>query len=185
MRLFVGLGLPEFVCRRLENLSGGLPGARWVAAPDLHLTLRFIGKVDRDGAEDVDAALSTLHAPAFTVALEGLGTFGSGRQIHTLWVGVTREAGLVHLRDKVESALVRRGFDPERRKFKPHVTVSRLRRTPAERVVHYLADHASFGGEVFDIDEFILFRSHLGARGARYERLAAYPLTGSPADLAS
>ena len=185
MRLFVGLALPESVRRKLEAVSGGLPGARWVAAADLHLTLRFIGEVDPDLAEDVDAALSAIRAPAFSLALEDFGTFGSGRKIHTLWVGVTGEAGLVHLRNKVESTVVRRGFDPEHRTFKPHVTVARLRRTPAERVGLYLADQASFGGDTFDVEAFVLFRSHLGARGARYEELAAYPLTGSLADLAS
>ena len=181
MRLFVGIALPEGLGPRLRGLAGGLPGARWVAAEDMHLTLRFVGEVDRGAAEDLHLALAGIAAPAFQVVFDGLGTFGKGRKVHTLWMGVTREAALVHLRDKVESAAVRCGFAPEGRKFRPHVTIARLGSSPAARVGQYLADHGAFGAGPFPVEAFALFRSHLGGGGARYEVLETYPLAGSGA----
>ena len=46
MRLFVALSLPEMVRTHLSLLGGGVPGANWSPAENLHLTLRFIGEVD-------------------------------------------------------------------------------------------------------------------------------------------
>ncbi|RME67950.1 MAG: RNA 2',3'-cyclic phosphodiesterase, partial [Alphaproteobacteria bacterium] len=59
-RLFVGLELPEMAKDRLLTAQGGVIGARWQTAAQLHLTLRFIGDVDGRAADDVDAALSRL-----------------------------------------------------------------------------------------------------------------------------
>ena len=58
MRLFIGIPLPQEVRERLAGLSGGLPGAKWIAPDNLHLTLRFLGEVDGAQATDLDAALS-------------------------------------------------------------------------------------------------------------------------------
>src|SRR3546814_4266599 len=63
MRLFVALALPDHLRSRLAELCSGLPGARWVAPENLHLTLRFIGEVDGRDAEDIDVALSGIRLP--------------------------------------------------------------------------------------------------------------------------
>ena len=52
-RLFVALELPDAVRRRLETLRGGVPGARWQSAEQMHLTLRFIGEVDGAALHDI------------------------------------------------------------------------------------------------------------------------------------
>ena len=176
MRLFVAIPLPEEVLATLARFESGLPGARWVAPETLHVTLRFVGEVGRGEAEDLDAALSGIYAPAFELAFDSLGTFGNDRAQRALWVGVTANPALDHLRDKVESATVRSGFEAERRKFKPHVTLARLKGIPVERLSDYLAANSSIAIPPFQVGAFTLFRSHLGDEGARYEALAEYPL---------
>src|SRR5207244_9920485 len=111
---------------RLSLLSTGIPGAKWVDAGNLHLTLRFIGEVGEDVAADIDDALARLRARRFTLQLAGTGVFGGGRP-RALGVGVERQPDLVSLRDKIEQALIRIGLEPEPRKFAPHVTLARLR----------------------------------------------------------
>lgn len=187
MRLFVGLALPDEVRDDLSRIAGGLSGARWVDPESLHLTLRFVGEVDRGAAEDLDASLTGVDAPAFDMAFDGLGTFGNDRKQRALWAAVPPNPALEHLRAKVESAVVRAGFEPERRKFKPHVTLARLHGVAPDRLGAYLAHNGAFGTEAFTVDSFVLFRSHLGDEGARYEALADYPLqnfsmVGSDAD---
>jgi len=176
MRLFVGLPLPEDLRQRLAGLGAGLPGARWVASDNLHVTLRFIGDVDDGQAEDIDAALATIRAPAFGVTVGGVGCFDRGGKVHTVWAGVEAGVAISHLYEKVESAVVRTGFAPEGRKFKAHITLARLRGTPAHRVGDYIQTRQGFPGGSFVAERFTLFRSHLGHAGAHYEALVDYPL---------
>lgn len=110
------------------------------------------------------------------LALSGVDCFASSGKVHTLWAGVAKEPLLVHLQGKIERALVRAGIEPERRKFKPHVTLARFRSGAPDRLGPYFQRHSRFSSEPFLVDRFVLFRSHLGSEGAHYEVLATYPL---------
>src|SRR5712692_4162274 len=143
LRLFVGIEFPPELKLGLSLLETAIPGARWVDAGNLHLTLRFIGEIAEDLAADIDEALARLKARPFTLQLAGTGVFG-GNKPHTLWVGVERDPGLVTLRDKIEQALIRTGLEPEQRRFAPHVTLARLRDPPHEELAHFLAANAQF-----------------------------------------
>jgi len=179
MRLFVGIALPDPVRERLGGLRYGLPGARWVDPENLHISLRFIGEVGRPEAEDLDSALSAVHAPGFALNVLGVGFFDKADRVHTLWAGIERSDALAHLRDKVESAVVRCGFEPERRKFTPHVTLARLKGTPNGRLGPLLETWGTFSAGSFAVPAFTLFESFPGRDGAHYEHLADYPLNAA------
>ena len=176
-RLFVGLSLPEDVRDALSSLWAGLPGAKWVDPDNLHVTLRFIGEVSRADAEDIDGTLARIDAPAFQLSLAGVDCFQTGRRVRAVWVGVAGEPLLNHLQDKVESAVVRAGHPPERRKFKPHVTLARFKNGTSDRIGDFVAAHAGFTAAPFQVERFTLFRSRLGAAGPHYEPLNDYDLT--------
>ncbi|MDH5750178.1 MAG: RNA 2',3'-cyclic phosphodiesterase [Rhodospirillales bacterium] len=176
MRLFIGLSLPGPVRERLQSLQSGLPGARWVKPENLHMTLRFIGEVADDAADDLDAALAGVTAPAFEFRLKGLDTFGSARKLRSLWLGAEPPEPLVHLHAKIETVTQRTGFAAEGRKFKPHVTLARFNGGRPARLGDYLHAHAGFEAVPVPVDVFTLFRSHLGHGGSHYQHLADYPL---------
>ena len=176
MRLFVGIPLPEDVRARLGELKGGLLGARWVEPGNLHLSLRFIGEVPGGDEADIDEALATIEAPGFPLALSELGFFDRRRRVHAVWAGIRMSEPMVRLRAKVEQTLVRLGHEPEHRKFKPHVTLARLKNGSAAAVSRYLEAHNGFSTGPFDVGCFTLYRSHLGHSGAHYEALADYGL---------
>src|SRR5687767_12084204 len=155
IRLFVAVELPETVRDRLLTLQGGVPGARWVNEDQMHLTLRFIGEVDDNVANDVDDALSGIRAPAFELELSGVGEFG-GKNPRALWAGVRPNPALLHLQKKVETALQRIGLEAETRKFSPHVTLARLRGAPREKVVQFLSEYGLFASVPFRVDRFVL-----------------------------
>ncbi len=177
IRLFVGLPLDAAIAGRLDALAAGIPGARWVAARNLHLTLRFIGEVDEGTAQEIDEALAGLSAPAFSLELEGFGTFG-GRKVHTLWAGVGREVPLDRLQAKIEAAVVRVGLPREPRKFSPHVTLARLDGSPVSRIQDFITRNSPFRAGPWPVAAFTLFRSYLSRNGAEYEAVADYPLGG-------
>tara|TARA_B100000315_G_C14587885_1_gene594124 strand:- start:1902 stop:2444 length:543 start_codon:yes stop_codon:yes gene_type:complete len=176
LRLFVGLELSETVKSEIGLISSGLPNARWVRRENLHLTLHFIGDVDEGVAEDIDAALAEIVSPPFDLKLDGIGCFETRNKVRAVWAGVAPEPELSQLYSKVEQALIHAGLEPTRRKFKPHVTLVRLKNVRAEAVVDYLEFHAGLSLPPFAADHFTLFRSHLGHAGVAYEVIARYPL---------
>lgn len=175
-RLFVAIRPPRTVRAHLLALAGGWPGARWQDDDQLHLTLRFIGEVDRHRADDIAAALGTVRAAALDLQLGALGLFDRRGRPDSLWIGVGPQAPLERLHDKIDQALVRTGLDPERRKFLPHITLARFGRgasapfalPPDPPTMRFAADHVC------------LYESHLGHSGAAYEAVARYPLGSEP-----
>src|SRR3546814_7637763 len=87
-RLFVALRPPRPVRTALIAAMHGIAAARWQSDEQLHLTLRFIGEVDRHRAEDVAAALGALHAPAVEARIAGVGVFERQGRPHMAWAGV-------------------------------------------------------------------------------------------------
>jgi RNA 2',3'-cyclic 3'-phosphodiesterase len=172
LRLFVGIALPPEVKLRLSLLCAGVPGARWVDPGNYHLTLRFIGETDEGLASDIDAALVRIHAARFDVELAGVGCFGD----RLLWVGVDKSPALVHLRDKVESALVRVGLAPETRRYAPHVSLARLRDASVAKLQDFISAQALFRAGPFAVERFSLVASYLTKSGAIYEDQADYEL---------
>ncbi len=175
-RLFVAIDFPDAVNRRLAGLCGGVPGARWLPPEQLHLTLRFIGEVEGDAFADIAEALSAIRAAPFTVRLAGVGHFPPRGQPRVLWAGVEDGAALADLNRQIESHLRGLGLEPDRRNFAPHVTLARLKQVKLGRVRDFLADHGDFTTESVAIDEFHLYSSTLGARGAVHVIEASYRL---------
>jgi len=175
-RLFVAIDFPEAVRARLATLAGGVPGARWVPAEQLHLTLRFIGEVDRGRLDDIAEALAAIDARGFAVRVKGVGHFPPRGAPRVLWAGIEDGAGPARLHGKIEAALARLGVARDRRKFFPHVTLARLRGAPLGRVRDFLALHAGFASEPVAISAFHLYSSLLGTGGAVHRIEASYAL---------
>lgn len=175
-RLFVALALSEDIADSLADLQTGMRGARWVPVDNFHLSLAFIGEVDRHGFEEIALALAGLDAPAFSLRLSGCGFFGD-RKPRTLWAGVQANPALLHLQAKVETALRRAGVALEKRKFAPHVTLGYLNGVAPEAAASFCAEHGLFSAGPFEVSEFHLFESHLGSKAAHYEIAASYPLS--------
>ena len=179
IRLFVAVPLPAAIQDRVAQLCCGLANARWVDPENLHITLRFIGEVDESRFEDIDLALSVVRAPAFQLKLRGVDSFGNNNGVRAVWVGVEREPALFHLRDKIESALVRAGIPPETQKFKPHVTLTRSRLRGDTRFGEFIANNSLFQAGPFPVHEFTLFSSFLSQSGAIYTPERSYLLSGA------
>lgn len=174
-RLFVAIRPPAPVRARLMAAMGGVAAARWLTEAQLHLTLRFIGDVDRHGARDVDAALNSVHHPPFEIALAGLGAFDRRGEPVTLWAGVAPHAPLRALHRKIDQALVRAGLPPEGRAYRPHITLARLPRG-AGPVGGLIERSAEVSGPAFEVDEFRLYESRFTPDGPAYSVAERYSL---------
>jgi 2'-5' RNA ligase len=173
-RLFVAIRPPRAMRAALLSRMGGIPGARWQDDDQLHLTLRFIGEVDRPLAEDIAVALGAIHHPRFALALHGSGRFERRGRIDSLWWGVTPHEAITALHHKIDRQLVRLGLPPEGRAYLPHITLARFSRSnaPADAMIAAPVEE----GQAHPIADFCLYESDLGSDGALYSIIARYPL---------
>ena len=174
-RLFVAIRPPEDVRDLLIDAMDDSPALRWVGDAQLHLTLRFIGEVERPVANDVAAALERVRSPSFALSVVGVGKFEQ-RNGGALWAGVQPKEPAAALATKVERAIQQAGLEPEHRAFMPHITLARWNRRNTEAVEAFLRRNSALRSEPFRVDRFILFESRLSRHGAHYEQIASFPL---------
>ncbi len=177
-RLFTAVDLPSMVAGELAGLGFGLPGARWLPAEQLHLTLRFVGEVDGGLFREIREALADVECDSFRMGLQGFGCFPPRGPARILWAGVEPAGPVSALFRKVENTLVRQGLaEPEKRKFASHVTVARLDRVPPQRLGNFLAGNNLYRSEIFTVNQFHLYSSQLTPKGPIHHLEASYSLS--------
>jgi len=174
-RLFVAIRPPEPIRDLLIDAMDDSADFRWQDDEQLHLTLRFIGEIDRPQADDLADALGRIRADKFQLHINGVGRFEQ-RNAGALWAAVEPKEPVAALAAKVERVCQQIGLEPERRAFHPHVTLARWKGRRTREVQSFLERRRGLSSDPFEIDRFILFESRLSRHGAHYEEAAAYPL---------
>ncbi|OUR78797.1 2'-5' RNA ligase [Alphaproteobacteria bacterium 46_93_T64] len=176
MRLFVAIDLPEDIKQQMGALHFGVPDAKWSKPENAHLTLAFLGEISMPDMGDAGIALGRIKAPVFDLQIEGIGVFGNDRRPRVLWAGFSSNPQLQHLQQKITQALSASGISLEDRRFKPHITLARIHRSPYEKVREYLSEYSLFRTRPFHVDHFSLFSSVLGQGGPHYEEEIIFDL---------
>jgi len=174
-RLFVAIRPPEAIRDRLIDAMEDSPELRWVGDEQLHLTLRFIGEVERPLADDIALALTRIRSDRFELRVTGVGIF-ERRSGGTLWAGIEPKQPLAALAAKVERACVAAGLEPEHRAFHPHITLARFNRASATAAQAFLERTRALASPPFAVTSFILYESHLSRHGPHYEEVAEFLL---------
>jgi len=186
LRAFIALELSEEVRRRAARMQARLQaecmGWRWVRAENMHLTLFFLGSVERDRLEAVFAAVDAAAAAVepFSFEVGGLGTFGPRSNPRVLWVGVQEKSGrLSLLYESLAERLEKLGFEREDRPFRPHITLARAKSGGSRR--H--PDTVPLGREGEELGRVearrvVVMRSILEPGGAVYSMLHQSPMKG-------
>ena len=174
-RLFVAVRPPEAICDLLVDAMDNSADFRWQTSEQLHLTLRFIGEIERPIANDLADAFGRIRSAPFELKIAGVGRFEQ-RNSGALWATIEPKAPVSALASKLERACQSVGLEPERRAFHPHITLARWKGRRSREVQTYLGRAQSLFSEPFVVHEFILFESHLSRHGAHYEEVASYPL---------
>jgi 2'-5' RNA ligase len=175
VRAFFGLPVPEpqreQLGRFIAECARIAPGFRWATLENLHLTVRFVGSVDRSVVEGVADALSGRLPASFELALGDVGTFGRGRAVRVVWLGLRAGADAVTgVAAQVEAECVRAGLAPEERAFQPHLTLARARGREGSSLDDLPADLPPPPQLVpWQAGELILYASRLSRSGAVYE----------------
>ena len=181
LRAFVGVPVGSALVRQMSAVRAefGDRAVRWIPAPNLHLTLKFLGDIEEAQVAAIRPALrdALLDITGFPVAARGLGVFPDTRRPRVLWVGLSApELGLVARR--VNRAVEPFGVEQATAPFRPHATIGRWR-GPEPRGGRLQDELARWRDHVFGefrIDEVTLFQSTLRPGGAVYSALDVFPL---------
>ncbi len=178
MRTFISVEIPKNVRTKINEIQKSLPyfKGKLTEPENLHLTLKFLGDIDKENLERVRANLKEITYPSFETEINSLGFFDNrtpkinGKKI-ILWMHMTNCGGLQKKIDISLSDL----FKKEKR-FMAHLTIARIK---------YLKDKKEFLENIkkraipsikFYVDKFYLMKSDLQEEGPKYSVIEKYPL---------
>lgn len=187
LRLFVALDLPAGAKAALAATVGQLQsvipaGVRWVNPAGIHLTLKFLGDTEAGLVTPLLAALREMAAAGdpmpFPLHLDRLGVFPSHREPRVIYAGVGGDLdSLAQAQRRVEQDIARLGFPQEKRPFRPHLTLGRVREGVAPAARRQIGDTiarqaAALSPEyAWEAGEIHLIRSVLTPSGSVYTTL--------------
>lgn len=180
MRFFIAVDLSDEVRKALSKVQKELrpvtDTVRWVAPDSIHITLKFLGEVHEKRIAEIDEALVGLSWKPFAVKVRGVGFFPGTRSPRVFWAGIEAPT-MKDLAEQIDTRIDRLGFEKERRSFRSHITLARVRDTRIESSNGAGADkyqEQEFGSLL--VDRIFLFQNTLKSAGALYDRMKEYRL---------
>ena len=187
LRTFIAVEISEEVRSATRALMERLGRARadvnWVRPDHLHLTLNFLGDVEPNATPAICKSaveIATQFEP-ITIRCAGVGAFPKIERPRTLWLGVEEGADrLIALQAELEVAMADLGFQPEARRFQPHLTIGRVRKggKSLEQLTEKLVDQKDFDTGTSLVRELVVYSSVLTKEGPIYTRLSGAHLGG-------
>lgn len=187
MRAFIAVDISEgarrLVAERIALLRARFSDLRvgWDKPEKLHLTLKFLGEISSEKLTQIIAAVENAakEIESFSLALEGAGAFPPRGTARVLWLGVKDESqNLSEFQKRLETETEQIGFERERRAFKPHLTIARLKEPGKSRNLTDLHLQTEFPAVNFPVSEIVVYKSDLRPTGSIYTPLARIDLSG-------
>lgn len=189
VRCFIAIELPNKVTDALRAALAEIkptledPAVRWAPLENIHLTLKFLGEIDKEQKNAIQQALerSCGGRETIPISLSGFGCFPNPNKPRIFWIGIQDPSGgLGELQQSIENECAALGFEKERRQFKPHLTLARVKgQTDLTKPINVLIESMegkSIAG--FTVDRVTLVKSDLLPTGAQYTGLSHHLLEG-------
>ena len=178
MRLFIATPISRQVETELANIIYQLKSVagnvRWVKPENIHLTIKFLGETDDSLVEHLSQLIdeTSQETNILDFKLSKIGGFPNLIRPRALWAGLDGDhAELERLAGSLDQRVHKLGYDKETRKFRPHLTLGRVKKPQAlPQLAHFLENY-KIEAMPFLIDRLTLFKSTLTPRGPIYERL--------------
>ncbi|HKI90055.1 MAG TPA: RNA 2',3'-cyclic phosphodiesterase [Draconibacterium sp.] len=154
---------------------------KWVEKENLHLTLKFLGDTTVEQLEEIKEILKKTrkHFQPFHFQLKGLGYFKSNGQPRVLFAGIEDFESLKQLVSDLDESFAKVGFEKEKREFKPHLTLARIKFLKNRKQFYSLVEKFD-GNEIqsVNISEIVYYQSILKPGGPVYIPLQRFNLIG-------
>jgi len=186
MRTFIAFKIKpqEKLVQLINFFRGSLPGEvlKWVDINNLHLTLKFMGDTSESNINRISGILEEIAAryPLIYLKFKGVGYFKTNSQPSVLFLKIDENDVLINLARDIDAELEKIGIERESRRFKPHLTIARIK---------YLSDKSTFYDlinrfkddniQTEEISQIIFYQSFLKPSGAVYRELTRKKLNFS------
>ncbi len=182
-RIFVAVDISEaakeLVGKHQEELKKGFPTVRvgWEKREKLHLTLKFLGEIDDERLAELEVIVkkTAQKFSKFKLFLRNNGVFPNKKRAKILWFGIDDKKGsLTEIKENLEAELEKLGFAKEKRRFKPHLTIARLREPSKDLVSKHLENKIEPVG--FEVSGIVIYESELRPTGSVYKIVSKHEL---------
>jgi len=182
IRTFVAIPLNQDIISRIEKIHEELRSipadVNWVRPKSIHLTLNFLGNIDEGEIDGIARAIQNgvRTFQSWSVNIKNVGVFPSLRNPRVVWIGIEdKSSKIITLQNQIEKELSKLGFEEEKRKFSPHLTLGRVKSPRGKRdLILYLSDEREKKFGEMGVDRVVLFRSDLKPSGAIYTVLKEF-----------
>ncbi len=184
MRLFIAIDFPKEIKNTLQDkirhLRNDFPQVSWVKPENIHLTLKFLGRVEEHKLPKIKKAIlaATETISPFELSFTNFGYFDKGYLV--IWLGIYPAKKLIDLVENIERETKKLGFPFEKRAYSPHLTFGRGKRLGREMVLQ-IKDKVrmlpSPQMHNFLVSEIILMQSTLSPHGAFYSPVEKFALS--------
>lgn len=186
---FFALTIPEEACPALRLVQEHLPkdGIRYSLTRYFHITLKFLGELDEMQALQVQLkGKEVVERMKFSpedleMAFSYVGVFRRNSEPSVIWAGVEMNSVFFDLQRNLEEALEPVGFRRDKKRFRPHITLARVRDVERSTSLETLEslNHLGVKHTSFSVNELSLMQSHLvPGSPAEYEEIKGYSLLG-------
>lgn len=186
-RIFIAIDISDAaraVCAALiQHLRPQFPKVRvgWERPEKLHITLKFLGDTADDLVENVSKSVADVgsnHQP-FKLKLAGPGVFPAASRPRILWVGIDDASGAVtDLNRRVEDVCERLGYEKEKKRFHPHITIGRVREPHGASILADAHLKTVIEPVEFDVKSLVIYESKLLPAGSVYSVVEQLSLKG-------
>jgi len=172
MRVFISIDIPKNVKEEILKIQNKLPEfyGKKTEPENLHLTLKFLGEIDKEKVEDVRRKLRDVKYNSFEAEIDSIGVF-SPKFIKIIWLHMKNCEGLQKIVDENLSYL----FSREKR-FMSHLTIARVKKIDNKELFLEKLKQIKIPDLKFKVDAFYLMESKLSEKGPKYSVIEEYNL---------
>lgn len=186
IRSFVAIELPAEIKTAIDSYIQQIrklaPNIKWAKAASIHITLKFLGEQPPELIDKTLAGLLPVSeiASPFQLTVTQFGAFPNEKRPRVFWLGIESQPAepLFTLQSWIEERLVPLGFEKERRRFSPHLTMARVKFPENFAALWSFVQANPFPAQSFAVHEIVLMRSLLKPSGAEYRPVQKYSLRG-------
>jgi len=178
IRLFIAIELPKTVQKEIHTLQNALKKTyqdiKWVNPQNIHLTLKFLGYVEKEKIGKIIECLNKLTKEfnAFNISLDRkINAFPEIKYPRVLWVGIDEgKDKVIRINQRLEDELEKIDFKKEEREFTPHLTIARIKNFKSKQgLIDKLTTLSLEKEQSFNVSKLTLFKSTLTRKGPIYE----------------